>query len=98
MYMDMTDGSEGPRRGDAVLSPRSLYWVLHSRKVHRKSLGACPRYQMRVMRSRDVTPELREKLLASAHRRAAGSRLFNLKWYPRTKKTFENYMKRGKQG
>jgi hypothetical protein len=99
MYMDIFDGAAGPRRGDILASPRSRYWVLHSRRVKRHDAAAPPRYQMRVIRSEEVSEELRAKLFRSAQRRD-GTHVYTFTWYKREKKkrSFENHMRRGVHG
>jgi hypothetical protein len=94
MWMDIHDGSDGPLRGDRLSSSKTLYWVLHSRKVKRRDPAACPRYQLFVVKADECEPELKGWLLRSAMRRE-GSRLFRFQWYPRKKKrkTFEQYMR-----
>lgn len=79
-------------------SGKSLYWVLHSRIVKRRTSTTIPRYQMRVIKNEDIPnpPILKGKLLQSAMRRDA-SLLFEFSWYPRKRKavTFEQYMREG---
>lgn len=100
LFIDINDGGEGPRRGDVLATTRSRYWVLHSRRVKRHDAAAKPRYQMRVIRSEDITDELRAKLFRSAMRRAGGTMIFTFGWYKREKKkrTFEQHMRRGIHG
>jgi hypothetical protein len=98
MWMDIHDGSDGPRRGDRLRSPKTLYWVLHSRKVKRRDPAACPRYQLFVVKADECDAVVKSRLLNSALRRGS-SRLFEFQWYPRKKKrkTFEQYMQHKQQ-
>jgi hypothetical protein len=96
LYIDMLDGEEGPKRGDRLRSPKTLYWVIHSRRVKRRDLNAVPRYQMRVLTNDEIDKDFKGRLLRSALRRNSGSRLFTFEWYPRKKKSasFEQYIRR----
>lgn len=95
MWIDITDGGLGPRRGDRLRSPKTLYYVLHSRKIKRRDPGACPRYQLLTVKDSEITERLRGMLNRSAARHG-GPQRFDFTWYPREKKrmTFEQYMKR----
>jgi hypothetical protein len=97
MFIDLRDGGEGPRRGDILASSRTQYWVLLSRRVKRHDAKALPRFQMRVIRAGDATEELKCKLFRSAMRRG-GTLVFTFDWYKRSKKTFEQHMRRGING
>ena len=98
MWMDILDGGPGPKRGDIVQTTVRTYLVLRSRRIRRKDPSAPPRYGLWMVRWWQLEPDMRQRLGDSAARRADGQRVYYLKWYPRKKKTFENYMKRGKQG
>ena len=95
MWMDILDGGPGPRRGDIVQTTVRTYLVLRSRRIRRKDQNAPPRYALWMVRWWQLEPEMRMLLYVSAERRADGQRVFYLKWYPRKKKGFEDYMKRG---
>jgi hypothetical protein len=95
MWIDITDGGPGPRRGDWLRSSKTLYYVLHSRKIKRRDPEAQPRYELLTIKDSEIDSRLRAMLNASAARRG-GRQCFDFTWYPRTKKvrTFEQYMNR----
>ena len=93
--MDLWPGeTRAPHRGDRLGTTKTLYYVLHARKVNRRDPATCPRFALKVARADDLTDGTRNALLRSACRRN-GSYLYEFKWYPRKKKaiSFENYMK-----
>lgn len=94
MTMDVYDGSPPPKRGDRLKSPKTLYYVLHARKVKRKAPDAVPRYVMNVAKAEELEQLTRRRLISSACRRN-GSIMYHFTWNPRTKKTltFEQLMR-----
>lgn len=97
LYIDFERDDKFPRRGDRLSSGKTIYYVLHARRVKRKDPNAKPRIQMRVMQKQDMPEGLSNKLILSAIRGHGGSLLFTFYWYPRKKKTitFERYMQQG---
>ena len=95
IYMDFAHGTQRfPQRGDRITTGKTLYWVLRSHRVKRKDLQARPRISLGVITSIDIEEPLKARLLHSALRRDA-SLLFEIRWYPRNKKTvsFEQLMR-----
>lgn len=87
IYMDILDGTEGPRPGDHIASVGkkgigTVYLVQVSRLVKRRDPEAPPRYQMEV------------EVVGRDH--ACHGRWYEFTWYPRKKRrqTFEQYMRR----
>lgn len=97
--MDILDGDQIPKRGDRLKSPKSLYYVIHARKVQRRDLAAPPRYKLWVVNAEELKQPTRLMLLRSAMRRDM-STLFHFTWYPRKKKrrSFEDLMRMGSRG
>jgi hypothetical protein len=94
IYMDFSHGTQRfPERGDRITTGKTLYWVMRSHKVKRKDPLARPRISLGVITSVDIEGGLKARLLCSAMRRDA-SLLFEIRWYPRKKKsvTFEQLM------
>ena len=94
IYMDFAQGTERfPQRGDRITTGKTLYWVMRSRRVKRKDPLARPRISLGVITSVDIDEGLKGRMLRSAMRRDA-SLLFEIRWYPRKKKsvTFEQLM------
>ena len=94
IYMDFAQGTERfPQRGDRITTGKTLYWVMRSRRVKRKDPLARPRISLGVITSPDIEERLKGRLLRSAMRRDM-SLLFEIRWYPRKKKsvTFEQLM------
>ncbi len=91
IYVD----EQAPKRGDRLRSPKTLYYVLHARKVQRRDPNAFRRYVLTVAKAEELERETRLRLIASAIR-AGGSMLFEFQWHPRPKKkktTFEQLMR-----
>jgi hypothetical protein len=95
LYLDFRDGGPFPRRGDAVSSGKTLYYVLSARQVKRRDPAAATRIQMKVIREQDMRAGLPERLVRSAARGHGQSLLFTFTWYKREKKrkTFEQLMR-----
>lgn len=87
LYMDIQDGGPGPKRGDFVVSMGkkgigTMYKVLRSRKVQRRDAAALPRFTLFV------------KIWPKEKWPPPSGQVFEFRWYPRKKKTFEQWMKR----
>ena len=94
IYMDFPHATQRfPQRGDRITTGKTLYWVARSHRVKRKDAQAHPRISLGVITSVDIEDGLKGSLLRSAMRRDA-SLLFEIRWYPRKKKTvtFEQYL------
>jgi hypothetical protein len=96
LYIDFGGSGRTPLRGDRVSSGKSLYYVLHARKVRRRIQTNQERIQMCVIKRQDLPEGLSGRLIRSAIRGHGASYLFEFTWYPRKKKaqTFEQYMRR----
>jgi hypothetical protein len=97
--MDIHDNGSAPRRGDRIMTSKTVYYVLYARKVHRRDPKAMRRIQMHVMRAQDMPADLEERLIRSALRGHQSSQTFRLFWYPRTKRrvTFEQYIRQSRK-
>jgi len=86
IWMDIHDGVV-PRRGDRLLSPKSVYHVLHVHRMKRRNPDAVPRFQLFVLRADEFDDEiLVQRLLQSANRRG-GQQIIRFTWNSRNKKS-----------
>ncbi len=95
LYMDCDGDGPVPRRGDRIVTSKTIYFVLYARRVRRRDPNASVRVQMNVMRVQDMSEGLDDRLLRSAARDHVQSMSFSFYWYRRGKKqkTFEQYMR-----
>lgn len=86
IWMDIHDGLV-PRRGDVLQSPKSTYYVLHSRRIKRRVQTAVPRFQLFVLREDEFDDEVLLAALGRTAKRRGGYQLIKFTWNSRNKKS-----------